>query len=225
MRTELRLLAVIGVLFAVLGYGQDSSGDLKAKIDAIILQSYKSASVKFPCTLKTQGSAKMLSWQAVGKCLNNAYDQVNWEDLARQIQEVRKERKFPDPEIFSAIESSLSAQAVPFGKVFKVKETDALLPLSSSLLKFLAGDSILGLPVYDSSGAQIGFFSGVYVVERPGELSGNMLKHTHFQFRDPSGTMHNPSEQLLLDSYGIRWNQAESQRGFRFPSDKLMPKH
>jgi sporulation protein YlmC with PRC-barrel domain len=225
MRAELRRTALIGILFAVLGYSQDSSSILKAKIDAVVSAAYKSASMEFPCTLKAQGIAKMLSWQAVEKCLNNANDRVNWEELTLQIQEVRKERRFKDTEIYSAIESSLSVQAIPYSKVFKVKDADALLPLSSSLLKFLPIDSLLALPVYNNSGVRIGTFSGVYVFEKVGAISGNKLKHSLFQYTDPAGRINNPSDQLLLDSYGIRWKQAESQRGFRLSSDKLIPKH
>jgi|WetSurMetagenome_2_1015567.scaffolds.fasta_scaffold22207_2 hypothetical protein len=224
MRAELKLIILIGVLCAGLGYGQSSSDDYKQKIDAIVSAAYKSASVKFPCALKTQGDAQMLSWQAIDKCLNYANDQIDWEELARQVQEIRKGLRYQDPELNLAIESSLSAQAIPYNKVFRVKDADALLPLSSSLLKFLPPDSLLDLPVYDNSGVQIGTFSGTYVFEKVGELSGKSLKHTLFQYTTPAGVMRNPSNPLLLDSYGVRWKQAQSHRGFRLSSDMLLRK-
>jgi hypothetical protein len=225
MRAKLQLLALAGVLIAALANGRTPSSDLKAKIDTMVSAAYKAASVKFPCTLKTQGTAKILSWQTVSKCLNAANDRVQWEDLSLQIQEIRKERRYQDAEIYSALESSLSAHAIPYSEVFQVKDAEALLPLSSSLLKFLPADSLQDLPVYDGEGARIGTFAGIFVVEKVGDYSGRTLKHARFQYTDPSGGMHTPSEQLLMDSYAIRWKEAKPQPGFRLPSDGFIPKH
>jgi hypothetical protein len=83
----------------------------------------------------------------------------------------------------------------------------------------------MNLPVYDKSGKQIGIFSGSYTFEKVGEISGNMQKHSLFQYTDAGGKIHSSSDQLLLDSFGVPWKAAKSQPGFRLSSDKMISKH
>ena len=228
IRAGLKFFAVTCVLLispAARGFSQAPSADLKAKIDAIVSAAYQSASAKFPCKLGGGGKGKMLSWKTVDKCLNYANDRVDWEDLALQIQKIREDRGYQKPDLSPLIESSLSAHAIPYNKVFRVKEPKALLPLSNSLLKFLPADSLLDLPVYDQSGSRVGTFAGIYVFEKIGEISGKMQRITLFQYTDLKGKMQASQDRLLLDSFGIPWNGAESQPGFRLPSDPLVPKH
>jgi hypothetical protein len=214
--------------FAVLGYSQDSFDDLPAKVDALISDAYRSAAAEFPCKLKTRGKPKMLRWQDVDKCLNNANDRVDWDGLSQKLQVIRDRDRFQRIDISSAVEASLSAHAIPFDKIFVVKEIEALLPLSNSLLKFLPADSLLNLPVFNKSGERVGTFSGVYTYERMGGLAAaNSYRMSFFQYTDLNGKMQTPASggRLLLDSYGIPWKGAISQPGFRLPSDRLIAKH
>jgi len=212
--------------YAAWVFSQNASADLKSKVDTIVVAAYQSASVSFPCKLgATQNKVKMLSWQDVDKCLNSANDRVNWEELSLQVQKIRGGGGYPSMDMPSVIESSLAAHAIPYNQVFRVKETKALLPLSNSLLKFLPVNSLMDLPVFNNSGNRVGTFSGVYIFEKAGTLSGNMQRHSLFQFTDPSGNMQSSPDHLLLDSYGVPWKEAESQPGFRLPADRLMPKH
>jgi len=71
---------------------------------------------------------RMLSWQDIDKCLNSANDRVNWEGLVSQIRKIRETGGSPVMDLASAIESSLADHAIPYNKVFRVKETEALLP-------------------------------------------------------------------------------------------------
>jgi hypothetical protein len=105
-----------------------------------------------------------------------------------------------------------------------VKEAEALLPLSNSLLRFLPEDSLLDLPVYDNSGKRIGTFAGVYSFEKIGEISGARNRHALFQYKDLKGSIQASPDRLLLDSFGVPWKDALSQSGFRLPSDKLVLK-
>ncbi len=224
MRVLLQSIILAGVFLArtaVPGYGQSLSEDLKTKIDALISAAYQAAAVKFPCKLKARGKAKMLSWQDVGKCLNNANDRVDWEGLSLQLQKIREESRLQAMDMSAAVESSLSTHAIPYEKVFQVGEKRALLPLSNSLLKFLPPDSLLNLPVYDKSGTRIGTFSGSYSFEKTGDISGVRNRLALFQYTDLNGKIQAAAEKLLLDSYGIPWHAAVSEPGFRLPSDKL----
>lgn len=226
MRTILGYFAFTCIILSGLftsGYSQSSAADLQAEVDELISEAYQTAAAKFPCKLKTRGKAKMLHWEAVDKCLNNANDRVDWEMLSEKLQTMRKNKGFQTFEMNSAIESSLSTHAIPFEKVFRVKDMKALLPLSNSMLKFLPSDSLMDLPVYDNSGDRVGSFSGVYSYERSGGLmAANSFKISLFQYTDLKGKIQAPTGRLLMDSYGVPWKGALKQPGFRLPSDKLI---
>jgi hypothetical protein len=197
---------------------------LETRVNAVVTKVYESASAKFPCKLGyAGGKGKMLKWQDVSKCLNGANDRVDWEDVSRQLKNIKKEFGLSSMEISTLVESSLAAHTVPYEKVFKVKKTEGRLPLSSSLLKFLPEGSLQGSPVYEKSGTQVGTFSGVYSFDKNGGgLSGS--PHRLFQYTDSKGNFHGSSEQLLLDSFGVPWKEAATQPGFRLPPDKIVLK-
>lgn len=219
------------ILYPLLLGGYASSGvcqkrgrELESKIDELISAAYQSATAKFPCKIKIRGKARMLHWQQVDECLNGAHESVDWEEFSRQIDEVRRNSGSSGIDITAAVESSLSAHALPFDKVFAVKNIEALLPLTNSLLKFLPAESLQDFPVYDKSGVRIGTFSGVYTYEKAGGLTaGNTYRMSIFQYTDLKGEMQAPSgpNRLLLDSYGVPWKGAISQPGFRLNADRL----
>jgi len=219
---RLTILALFG--FFASGYGQNPSDSLQAEIEELISEAYQTAAIKFPCKVKTRGKAKMLRWEDVDKCLNNASNRVDWEELSEKLQAIRENSGAHTFDMISEIESSLSTHAIPFEKIFRVKEIEALLPLSNSMLKFLPSDSLMDLPVYDNSGERVGSFSGVYSYERSGGLMvANSFKISVFQYTDLNGRMQAPIGKLLMDSYGVPWKGALKQSGFRLPPDKLIP--
>jgi len=227
VRTILEYIVLAGILFGgsfASDYSQSPSDDLQAKVDQLISEAYRSAVIKFPCKLKTRGKAKMMRWEDVDKCLNNASDRVDWEELSGKLKAVGDKSGFQTIDMTSAIESSLLTYAIPFEKVFRVKEIEALLPLSNSLLKYVPGDSLMDLPVYDQSGERVGSFSGVYSYERSGGLMlANSFRIAVFQYTDLKGKIQTPIGKLLMDSYGVPWKGVLKQPGFRLPSDKLLP--
>jgi len=231
MRTIPRYFALTSTLllyFSAFGYGQNLSVRAQVQIDELISAAYQSAAIKFPCNLKARGKPKMLRWEDADKCLNLANDRVDWEELSAKLQSIRESYELQAFDIISAIESSVTAKAIPFEKVFSVKEKDmeAFLPLSNSLLKYLPSGSLMDLPVYTKEGDRVGSFSGVYSYERSGGLAmANSFKISLFQYTDQNGRVQAPTGRLLMDSYGVPWKGALKQPGFRLPSDELIPKH
>ena len=218
------LRCVLPACLASSGMCQDAGNDMKAKLDEMIAKAYRSAAEKFPCKVKTRRNTEIMQWQQVDSCLNEASDRVDWEGLSRQIQDLRRSSGYSSTDMSAAVESSLSAHAISYDKVFSVKDVDALLPLTNSLLKFLPEGSLMDFPVYEKSGKQIGTFSGAYSFEKTGGLTeGNVFRMASFQYTDREGNIQNPStlNRLLLDSYGVSWKGAISQPGFRLYSDKL----
>jgi hypothetical protein len=111
---------------------------------------------------------------------------------------------------------------LPYEKVFIVKDVRALLPLSNALLKFLPEGSLQDLPVTEKLlKKQVGTFSGIYLFEKSGEVSGNRNRLVLFQYTDDKGKIHSASERLLLDTFGVPWEEAMSQPGFRLPAEKI----
>ena len=228
MRIMSKVICLLSLItFGSVGPGscQSPSVDLKTKVDAVVLEAYQSVSSAFPCKLKAGGKPKMLSWQGIEKCYDKAYKRVEWEKVSRKLQKIQEEGRYRRTEVFNAVEASLTARTLPFNEVFTVKNEQALLPLTNSILRALPEDSLLNLPVYDRSGKQIGTFSGSYTFEKMGQISGNLQRHSLFQYTDKNGKMHSSTDKLLLDSFGLPWKEAASQPGFRLSSDKLVPKH
>jgi hypothetical protein len=120
------------------------------------------------------------------------------------------------------VEAALDAQALTYDKLFAVKNTNVLLPLTHSVLKYLPPDSLQDLPVFDRRGTEVGTFAGAFPYERTGGLAtANTYRLMLFQYRDRNGNMQSPSDKLLLDSFGVPWKDAMSERGFRLPLEKL----
>jgi hypothetical protein len=208
-------------------FGQAPREGFREKVDEIVSEAYRAAARKFPCKVKTRGKPAILRWQQVDRCLNDANDRVDWEDLSQRIQELRKNSGYSAADALSVIESSLTAHALPYERVFAVKNSKALLPLTNSLLKFLPEGSLLNLPVFDKSGSRLGEFAGAFAFEKSGGLNAaNTFRMYLFQYTDAKGQMQTPAilGRLLLDSYGVPWKDAVSQPGFRLGTDRLVLK-
>lgn len=215
------LLAACAAAFA-----QGPRAEFQGKVDEIVAEAYRAAARKFPCKVKTRGKPKILRWQQVDRCLNEANDRVDWKGLSRRMEELRKSSGYSAAEALSAIESSLTAHALPYERVFAVKNKKALLPLTNSLLKFLPEGSLMNLPVFDKSGSKLGEFAGAFPFEKTGGLNAaNTFRMYLFQYTDSKGRMETPAilGRLLLDSYGVPWKDAASQPGFRLGADRFMP--
>ena len=195
-------------------------------IDEVVSSAYQTASARFPCKLRAHGASKMLKWQTVDGCLNDAYNSVDWSELSERIVKLRQRAGSLAGEMPAMIESSLTAHALPYEKVFVVSNEEALLPLTNSILKFLPPDSLMDLPVFEkAAGKRIGTFAGVYAYDKGGGLAAaNTYRMSVFQYTDLKGTIQTPTTEnrLLLDSYGVPWKGAVSQPGFRLLSDKLI---
>lgn len=201
--------------------GQSATKAVEAKVDAIVTKAYASALAGLPCKIKTRGKAKMLRWEDVDRCLNDAEQRVDWETLRGEIGALGG---IPD-EIASIADASMAAHAITYDKLFTVSSAEAHLPLTNSVLKFLPADSLSNLPVIDREGTRIGAFVGTYSFERVGGLAtANTYKLALFQYSDVNGNVQSAPDKLLLDAFGVPWKEAAGQRGFRLRIEKLFPR-
>ncbi len=166
----------------------------------------------------------MLHWELVDRCLNDASARVDWDSLSKDLQSLRKNgRGVAEGDFAAAVDASLSAHAVPYEKVFLVKNEEALLPLTNSVLKYLSTNGLQNGAVFDKTGKRLGSFSGVYDYERTGGLAtANMYRLTVFQYTDTNGNIQSATDKLLLDSYGVPWKEAGSSGAFRLNAEKLL---
>lgn len=213
------------LLCASAAYCSDLPKEASAAIDAAVLSAYRAAAAGFPCEIKGRGKPKMMRWEQVDECLNDAANKVDWPALSRQIESLRSNTEGVSTSDWdAAIDASLSEHALLYESVFVVKAAGILLPLTNSLLRFLPADSLTGLAVSDKVGNQVGTFTGVYSYERSGGLaSANMFRLVLFQYTDRNGNVQSASDRLLLDSYGVPWSEARSRKGFRLTREKLTP--
>jgi hypothetical protein len=219
-----RISLLVFAVSRVFGFSfQAPPAELKNKIDALVAPAYQAVASAFPCKLKTGGKPMMAQWQDVDRCLNGAAERLDWPALAGELEKIRAGTPgLTASEFWIAVDSSISAHALPYEKVFAVKDPKTLLPLTNSLLKYLPADSLQGLDVVNKAGTRVGSFQGTYSYERSGGLAtANSYQLIVFQYADPGGNIQAASEKLLLDSYGVPWKDARSQLGFRLPSDKL----
>jgi hypothetical protein len=223
MKSILRSCLAVSFLLSCLaqrGPAQDVPKEVKAKIDAAIEGAYQSASAAFPCKLKSRGKPSMLHWELVDRCLNDASTRVDWDSLSMELENLRKGMAQSD--FAAAVDASLSEHAVPYEKVFSVKDDGALLPLTNSILKYLSPNGLQNVAVFDKTGKKLGTFSGVYAYERTGGLAtANTYRLTLFQYTDSTGNIQSATDRLLLDSFGVPWKEAGSSGSFRLNSEKL----
>jgi len=218
------LAALLGLLaHSFVGAAQELPREMAASIDEIVSQAYSSAAAGLPCEIKSRGKPKMLRWEQVDRCLNDAANRVAWEEISRRLAQLQSSTaKVPPGQFERAVAASLEAHALPYERVFAVKNPEVLLPLTNSLLKYLPADSLENLPVTDNYGTDVGTFAGTYAYERTGGLaSANTYRLALFQYRDRNGNIQTAADKLLLDSFGVPWKSAMAQRGFCLPSDKL----
>ena len=219
------LTLVIGSGLTLSAFAQNAHEELKIKVEAIVVKAYAEAAAQFPCNLGTSGKVKMGKWKDVENCVNPAHDLVDWEGHAAELRRIREEARVLMEDLVTVADAALTAHAISYDKVFRVKDKDedrVILPLSNSLLKFLPEDSLASLPVYSRDGDLLGSFIGVYGSERSGGLEVmSSYRMVNFQYTDLRGEAQAPTDRFLVDSYGVPWRDAKSQPGFRLPANRL----
>jgi hypothetical protein len=229
-KMHLWLKRILSVGFAAVfcvagGLSQDFPPEFKGKIDSLIVTAYNDAAGEFPCKVDSSGRPRMMDWKDLEKCFNDADERIDWDGLSRRIAALRQERGLPREDVSSLVEAALTAHAIPYSRVFTFKKKDALLPLSNTVLKFLPAESFKDLPVFDkATGKQIGKFLGVFAYEKSGGLSAaNSYRLFMFQYTDMTGDVQTPAlgTRLLLDNYGVPWDEARPRGSFRLSSNQL----
>jgi len=216
--------ACLALLFIVRpGPTQELPEAMKAKIDEVVVRAYHSAMAEFPCKIKTRGKPPILRWEEVDRCLSKASGRVDRDVLWNELKVARQSvADVTEMEFSAAVEAALTAHAVGYENVFSVKNARALLPLTNSLLKYMAPNSLQDVAVFDKAGERVGTFAGLYSYERVGGLlTANTYRLALFQYKDLRGQLQVAADKLLLDSYGVPWQESAARGAFRLSLEEI----
>ena len=83
------IICAVVILPVLPAVGQTVPTAVRQRIGTLVAGAYQEAAEAFPCKVKTRGKPRMLRWQDVDKCVNNAATGVSWEKLSSDLQTVR----------------------------------------------------------------------------------------------------------------------------------------
>jgi hypothetical protein len=127
---------------------------------------------------------------------------LRFEDIDRRLADVaarleQRQATLPDPEASKGTPVSAS-----FAELFLPSRTDALFPLTNSVIRYVPESSLAGLTVFDSTGTPMGSFSNKYPYARSGAQSYTLW---YFQYQASDGHLRRTGPDLLLDRFSVRW--------------------
>ncbi len=127
---------------------------------------------------------------------------LRFEDIDRRIADVaawmeQRQTALPDPEAPKGTPATVS-----FAELFQPVRTDALFPLTNSVVRWVPESSLAGLTVFDGTGTPMGSFSNKYPFTRSGAQSYTLW---FFQYQASDGHLRRTGPDLLLDRFSVRW--------------------
>ena len=127
---------------------------------------------------------------------------LRFENVDRRLADVaawmeQRQTALPDPE-----SSKGTPVTVSFAELFQPARTDALFPLTNSVVRWVPESSLAGLTVFDSTGTPMGSFSNKYPFTRSGASSYTLW---FFQYQASDGHLRRTGPDLLLDRFSVRW--------------------
>lgn len=127
---------------------------------------------------------------------------LRFEDIDRRLTDIvtwmeQQQTALPDPEAPKGAPVSAS-----FAELFQPVRTDALFPLTNSVVRWVPESSLAGLTVFDSTGTPMGTFSNKYPFTRSGASSYTLW---FFQYQSSDGHLRRTGPDLLLDRFSVRW--------------------
>lgn len=127
---------------------------------------------------------------------------LRFEDIDRRLADVvtwmeQRQTALPDPEAPQGTPVSMS-----FAELFQPARSDALFPLTNSVVRWVPESSLAGLTVFDGTGTPMGSFSNKYPYTRSGAQSYTLW---FFQYQASDGHLRRTGPDLLLDRFSVRW--------------------
>ena len=141
---------------------------------------------KLPVKLKTRGPVQTARWDQVDEVLAG---------LDRDPRRLDCEFKFKE--------------------LFDTDHRELYFPLTNNLVRIVPESSLAGLQVFNPSEELLGeYLSRVKYTRSGGLARTNSYTLYYFQYQDSEGEIHSSGNQLLLDSYRVRWSDLAERVGF-----------
>ena len=139
--------------------------------------------LKLPAKLKTRGKPYRARWGKVDEVITN---------LRRKVEG--------------------TSCSLTLNQLFRPTKKELLFPLTNNLLRTTPDASLEGVEVFNQRGERLGQYANRVMYQRSGGLyskSGYTLYY--FQYKDSQGKLQSAGNQLLLDSYLVRWEDIKDR--------------
>ena len=139
--------------------------------------------LKLPAKLKTRGKPYRARWGKVDEVITN---------LRRKVEG--------------------TSCSLTLNQLFRPTKKELLFPLTNNLLRTTPDASLEGVEVFNQRGERLGQYANRVMYQRSGGLyskSGYTLYY--FQYKDSQGKLQSAGNQLLLDSYLVRWEDIKDK--------------
>ncbi|MBI4483719.1 MAG: hypothetical protein HY652_12630 [Acidobacteria bacterium] len=170
-----------------------------------------------PKRIKTRGKARVADWGKVDARIKSFADAIDLDGLVSQLRSRTSSPLESPPQLEDRLNRLLLEYSIPFESVFLLEREDALFPLTNNVLKHTRDSIIKDLPLFDNRGKPAGTAEGKGTYEKTSDLFlGNRLRLEFLVYRDANGQLGFSSQNLLLDSFNVRWKELKRSKGF-FP--------
>ena len=139
--------------------------------------------LKLPAKLKTRGKPHRARWEKVDEVISN---------LRKKIQG--------------------TSCSLTLNQLFRPTKKELMFPLTNNLLRTTPDASLEGVEVFNQRGERLGQYANRVMYQRSGGLY-RKRKYTlyYFQYKNSQGKLQSTGNQLLLDSYLVRWEDIKDR--------------
>ena len=139
--------------------------------------------LKLPAKLKTRGKPHRARWEKVDEVISN---------LRKKIER--------------------TSCSFTLDQLFRPTKKEMVFPLTNNLLRTTPDASLEGIEVFNQGGDRLGEYANRVMYQRSGGLY-RKRKYTlyYFQYKNSEGKLQSSGNQLLLDSYLVRWGDIKDR--------------
>ncbi len=142
-----------------------------------------SRELKLPVKLKTRGKPHRARWEKVDEVISNLRKKIEGTSCSWTLHQL-----------------------------FRPTKKELMFPLTNNLLRTTPDASLEGLEVFNQEGERLGLYANRVMYQRSGGLY-QKKKYTlyYFQYKNSEGKLQSTGNQLLLDTYVVRWDDIKER--------------
>ncbi len=139
--------------------------------------------LKLPAKLKTRGKPRRARWEKVDEVISGLRGRIEGTSCSWTLNQL-----------------------------FRPTKKELMFPLTNNLLRTTPDASLDGVAVFNQQGELLGQYANRVMFQRSGGLY-KKRKYTlyYFQYKNPQGKLQSSGNQLLLDTYLVRWDDIKER--------------